>query len=325
MVLQLPQNKQLPFLIDTRANVSILTTEDYKKLGAPALNHNTCTSYAANNTELKVLGFVTLQRTIGQITAPQSFFVCKDIDESILSIDGVHDFDIVINSRGYTTRGKVKAILHDDGCAIPLMRATQHATIPPGKVAQISIVATNRNPKDNPSNSNIIIDPATSAGLPRVITIYSGLYHVDKSFRTELVVANTSQNNIEIKKGMFLAVYDGICQELLAHLPEHADKDSLMDIDPSLASNQISVERTQTMSSEEIVASMKSMKLPTDHMDYEAIRQHILENLSVFSPSESDIGNFYQLKADLLVDETAPPAFSKQFPASEEQTKPLVS
>ena len=234
MILQLPQHKQLRLLIDTGANVSILTPEDYDKLGAPALHQNTCkTFYAANNTELKVLGSVTLELTIGQTTACQNFFVCKDIDESILGIDGIHDFDIVIHSRGYTTRGKVKAVLHDDGCAIPLIRATQHATIPPGKVARISTVATNRNPEDNPSNSNIVIDPATSAGLPRIIAIYSGLYHVDESSRTELVVANTSQNNIEIKRGMVLAVYDGICQEPLAHLPEHAEKDSLMDINPA--------------------------------------------------------------------------------------------
>ena len=212
MILKLPQNEQLRLLIDTGANVSILTTEDHQRLGAPMINQNDCKFfYAAKNIELKLLGSVTLQLTIGRTTAPQTFYVCKDIDESILGIDGIHDFDIVIHSRGYTTRGKVSAILHDDGCATPLIRATQHVTIPPGEVARISTVATTRNIEDNPSNSDIIIDPATSVGLPRVIAIYSGLYHVDEASRTELVVANTSQSNIEIKRGMVLAVFDGIC------------------------------------------------------------------------------------------------------------------
>ena len=77
-----------------------------------------------------------------------------------------------------------------------------------------------------------------------------------------------------------------------------------MDIYPTAANNHIAVEQTQTMSPEEIVASMK---LPTAQADYGAIRQLVLENLAAFSSSESDIGNFNQWKADLHVDGTAPP------------------
>ena len=37
LILQLPQEKQLRLLIDTGANVSILTIEDYEQLEAPTI------------------------------------------------------------------------------------------------------------------------------------------------------------------------------------------------------------------------------------------------------------------------------------------------
>ena len=119
---------------------------------------------------------------------------------------------------------------------------------------------------------------------------------------------------------MVLAVYDGICQEPLMHLPEHAEKDLLMDIDPTSSNKQIAVAQTQTMTPEEILATMN---LPTDQADYEALRHILLDNLSAFSSYESDIDNFNQWKADLKVHEKLHQHF--QNPASVKQTKKLVA
>ena len=60
---------------------------------------------------------------------------------------------------------------------------------------------------------------------------------------------------------MVLAVYDGICQEPITHLPEHVEKDSLMGIDPTSSNKQIAIAQTQTMTPEEILLTMN---LPTD-------------------------------------------------------------
>ena len=67
--------------------------------------------------------------TVGDKTAEQTFYVRNNIHESMLSIDGMCDFEIVIHSQGYTTRGKFRLMLQNDACCSPLLKATHNITL----------------------------------------------------------------------------------------------------------------------------------------------------------------------------------------------------
>lgn len=177
-------------LLDSGANVSIPTTTDYAKLGNPSINKNDrVTFFASNNTILESLGSVTLELKIGSTTTPQTFYICQNVHESLLGIDGIHDFDIVIHSRGYTTKGKIKSVLHNDSCELPLLRASHNIIVEPGKVASINTSASIRGSIPPPSYTNVEVDPSTEAGLPRILAIYKGLYELDELAQTKLLVA----------------------------------------------------------------------------------------------------------------------------------------
>ena len=59
------------------------------------------------------------------------------------------------------------------------------------------------------ANTDVIVDPISKAGSRRAIATYTGLYHLDELSRTKVIVANTSQQNIEIRRGEVLGVVMG--------------------------------------------------------------------------------------------------------------------
>ena len=89
-----------------------------------------------------------------------------------------------------------------------------------------------------------------------------------------------------------------------------------MDVEEEVktaSDNRITVEPVKPMSPKEVVACMK---LPANAKDKAALEKVILDNITAFSSSDSDLGNFTEWKADLKVKKGSPPAFSKQYPNS---------
>ena len=108
-------------------------------------------------------------------------------------------------------------------------------------------------------------------------------------------------------------------------LPPDTDRGTLMDTQGFISftqDNKIFTNSAPLLSPSEIA---NTMKLPENPNDNKAIRNIIYDNIQAFSASDADIGTFTEWKAELPVDTSRPPAFSKQFPTPMEHTKILVA
>ena len=96
-----------------------------------------------------------------------------------------------------------------------------------------------------------------------------------------------------------MAVFDNLVQDPIEFLPRDAIKDTCMDVEEEVktaSDNRITVEPVKPMSPKEVVACMK---LPANAKDKAALEKVILDNITAFSSSDSDLGNFTEWKATL--------------------------
>lgn len=322
---------EIQFIIDSGADLSLLSTSDYKELGSPKLDESHVAAGSCNNSDIKIIGQLMLDLSIANVTKTVNFQVASDIRNSLFGIDAIRAFSMVIHPNGYTLTSLLKEKLpseKDGSNLVSLIRQTIKA----GNIRTIPVKGFGvRGAGDKLVNA--------FEKRKDKLEIYQGAYHFDQHGETNVLIANCGVNDVMIQRDETLASFEDLqCikpivnatydnpvednveiwksddQQFDVPLDTVKERDHYIRIPEPKSDKLIPINQIQNKICFGEFAVGNTMR---------ALIGLIEKHHFAFSRANYDIGNFTEWDEHLTQKPGTRPVFSKQYPIAESRHRLL--